>query len=297
MNMKRRYWSKLGWLPVLLVCMALSAPAVSSSAVETQRTFEVADIERTRRVTAHIYIPKTVTGESSILVVMHGNGRTARNYHRAWKPIAAANGVILVTPEFSKDEWPRARHYHHGNLLTARKATKPRHLWGFSAMEGAVDIAAVQAGVSGKNFYLYGHSAGAQFVHRYVMATGGARLIRAVAANAGWYTWPTETKSYPYGVAPIENHRWRWESVFRADLTILLGTEDNDPQARSLRRSASVMFQGAHRLARGQGFFHAARAFAAASDAAFHWRFATVPDAGHSNRDMAAAAARILFPR
>jgi hypothetical protein len=297
MSMKRCNWWKLGWLAVLLVCMAASTQAAASSAVETRRSFEVADIERTRRVTVHIYIPTNVTRRSSILVVMHGNGRNAENYHKVWQPIASANGAILVTPEFSKDDWPRSRHYHQGNIQTVRNATKLRNVWSFTAMEKAVEIAAGVAGVSGKKFYLYGHSAGAQFVHRYVMVTGGGRLILAVAANAGWYSWPSETKAYPYGVAPIENHRWDWKTVFRTDLTILVGMNDNDPDAKSLRRSAKVMFQGKHRLARGTGFFPAARALADASGTAFHWRFATVPDVGHSNRDMAKAAARILFKR
>jgi poly(3-hydroxybutyrate) depolymerase len=296
-NMKRRNWWKLGWLPVLLVCMAATTQAASPSAVEMRRSFEVADIERTRRVAVHIYIPTSVTRRSSILVVMHGNGRNAENYHEVWQPIASANGAILVTPEFSKDEWPRSRHYHQGNIQTVRNATKPWNVWSFTAMEKAVEIAAGVAGVSGKKFYLYGHSAGAQFVHRYVMVTGGARLIRAVAANAGWYSWPSKTKAYPYGVALIDNHRWDWKTVFRTGLTILVGADDNDPEAKSLRRSAKVMFQGEHRLARGSGFFRAARALADTSGAAFHWRFATVPNVGHSNHDMAKAAARILFPQ
>ncbi len=282
------------WL--ILLPMWLT-PSLSAAAAEFQRSFVVDDIERTRRVTVHIHIPPATTKETPILVVMHGDSRDAKSYHKTWRPLAAAYRAILVTPEFSAADWPRSRHYQQGNIQTVDNATKPRAVWSFTALERAVDIASDVAGVSSRKFLLYGHSAGAQFVHRYVMITGGARLILAVAANAGWYSWPSTAKDYPYGVAPVEKLHWDWKPVFGTGLTILVGEKDNDPDAKALRRSGKVMFQGPHRLARGRGFFSAARKLAAASHVPFHWRFATVPDTGHSNRGMAGAAAKILFQR
>ena len=252
-----------------IVATGLFATPALSQETTLKRSFDVVDLERTRRVVVHISLPEPILKTTQILVVMHGNTRNAATYHRTWQPYARAHGAVLVTPEFSRQDWPRARHYHQGNLLTADKSTKPRAVWSFTAMEHAVTIAARIAGIESERFYLYGHSAGAQFVHRYVLATGGTRLIRAVAANAGWYTWPSLEKHYPYGLAPVDNHRWDWKPAFRTKLTILLGENDNDPKSPSLRRTDSLMFQGEHRLERGTRFFAAARALSAKTGADF----------------------------
>ena len=60
-----------------------------------------------------------------------------------------------------------------------------------------------------EGYYLYGHSAGAQFVHRHLafIGAGGSplRVIRAVAANAGFYTAPTFEVPFPFGFGGTES--------------------------------------------------------------------------------------------
>jgi hypothetical protein len=50
---------------------------------------------------------------------------------------------------------------------------------------------------------MYGHSAGAQFVHRYLQFYDSPKVKKAVAANAGWYTFPNEAINYPYGIKSL----------------------------------------------------------------------------------------------
>ena len=64
-------------------------------------------------------------------------------------------------------------------------ALKLSFVWGLSLLEKSVDLAAKSASLSYRCFFLYSHSGGGQFVHWYVMFTGGKSVIRAVAANAG----------------------------------------------------------------------------------------------------------------
>jgi poly(3-hydroxybutyrate) depolymerase len=268
----------------------------ASAGEQISRSFEIADIERQRVVVAHIYIPAKLKPDARVLVVMHGQGRTAEKYLETWKAIADSNGVVLVAPEFSRDYWPNSRHYNQGNMFVRhQKALKPRAMWGYTAMEKAVAIGAKYAKINGDKFYLYGHSAGGQFVHRYVMITGGKRLIRAVAANAGYYLWPDEKRKFPYGIRLLESHDWEWPLAFGANLTILAGSNDNQTNAKSLPRRAGAMVQGKHRLQRALNFFLAARAYAAKKEHEFNWRLETVPNVGHSNRGMSTPAARVLF--
>ena len=45
---------------------------------------------------------------------------------------------------------------------------------------------------------MFGHSAGAQFTHRYMLLSKDKRISNAVVANAGWYTFINNAK-FPYG--------------------------------------------------------------------------------------------------
>ncbi len=77
-------------------------------------------------------------------------------------------------------------------------------VWGFSLLEKSVDLASKSASLSYRYFVLYSHSGGGQFVHCYVMFTGGKSVIRAVAANAGCYLWPNPARAYPYDVKRLK---------------------------------------------------------------------------------------------
>ena len=97
----------------------------------------------------------------------------------------------------------------HGAITPATCRQKcgqkiPRDAWSFTAIERAFDKAVALSGSTRSGYKLYGHSAGAQFVHRFIMFTGGPRVERAVAANAGWYTLPRKADTLPYGLDGID---------------------------------------------------------------------------------------------
>ena len=52
-------------------------------------------------------------------------------------------------------------------------------------------------GNTSADYYLFGHSAGAQFVHRLLLMVPDGRYAALVAANAGWYTVPDKSIDYP----------------------------------------------------------------------------------------------------
>ncbi len=91
------------------------------------------------------------------------------------------------------------------------------------------------------------------------MFTGGPRVERAVAANAGWYTLPRKADTFPYGLDGIDVADETLREAFSVPLTILLGEDDNDPNSKYLRRTPEALAQGAHRLARGASYLAAAQ--------------------------------------
>ena len=143
-------------------------------------------------------------------------------------------------------------------------------------------------------YSMYGHSAGAQFVHRFLLFERGNRVEHAISANAGWYTAVDNAARFPYGLKESPAR----PSVVKAlgfPLVLLLGEEDNDPESDGLRTTPGAMAQGAHRLARGRYFYETGRAAARRLHVPFRWRLITVPNAGHHDEEMAPTAASLLF--
>jgi hypothetical protein len=134
---------------------------------------------------------------------------------------------------------------------------------------------------------MFGHSAGAQFVHRFIMTGNARRLERAVSANAGSYMFPDERYAWPFGTRNLPANVWTPQPAYAVPMTILLGTADDDPNYPSLPREPEAMAQGQHRLARGRAFYAATRADAAARHLPYAWDCRLVPGVGHDNGRMA----------
>jgi alpha-beta hydrolase superfamily lysophospholipase len=219
---------------------------------------------------------------------MHGMGRNADGYRDAWIAHSEAHGFLLICPEYSDAKFPGVRLYNYGN------AQAPAAEWTFFALDRAVDAVLAALDAPASPFALYGHSAGAQFVHRYLLLTGAPRARRIIIAHAGWYSWPRFDIAFPHGLANCAATEAGLRSALGRPVTILLGDQDNDPTHFQLRRDAVTDVQGLHRFERGQNFFAAARAAAEGYGIPCGWSLAVVPGVAHSNAGMARAAAEIL---
>ncbi len=210
-----------------------------------------------------------------IWFVMHGAGRNAEGYLRAAAPVAERHHALAIAIEFSREAYPA----QHDYMLK---------VGGYAEVERAFEAVRRLLGGSQEGYYLFGHSAGAQFVHRLITFLPEARVLGAVAANAGWYTLPLAGDAphveMPYGLrgSALERADLRW--LFATPLTVLLGARDTaTPDAdRLLRGTREAMAQGPTRLARGRHYFAAARRAAAAIEEPLKWRLAVVPRAAHA---------------
>lgn len=237
-------------------------------------------------------LPESVTPDTPVVFVMHGVNRDADRYRDEWSELAREHRFIVIVPEFSSADFPGSGGYNTGFFAAADGTPRPRSLWSFAAIEPLFDEVRRRMGTAVDRYTIYGHSAGAQFVHRYVLFMPEARIEQAIAANAGWYTMPEPSAAFPYGTkgAPITDKVLA--AALGKPLTVLLGTADTDTADPDLRTTPEANRQGPHRLARGQSFFAAGRKRADRLGVPFGWRIEFVPDVGHSNRLMAKAAAR-----
>lgn len=242
-------------------------------------------------------LPDKVTPDTPVVIVMHGVNRDADRYRDEWAGIARTYRLIVIVPEFSRADFPGAGGYNTGYFTAADGTPRPRQLWSFAAIEPLFDAVRARFGTAVERYTLYGHSAGAQFVHRFVMFMPEARIAQAITANAGWYTMPDPATPFPYGTKGAPVGEAALQAALGKPITVLLGTADTDTADPDLRTTPEANRQGPHRLARGQAFFAAARTRAKEWAVPFGWRIAFVPDVGHSNRLMAEAAARLIAAR
>jgi poly(3-hydroxybutyrate) depolymerase len=259
--------------------------------------FEYQNGRNNRRLTVWTYLPKEFAANGPVLFVMHGVRRDGKRYRNEWMTHAEREKALLLVPEFSVEGFPGGRNYAapKPNVDSIHSDDLPPSA--FLVIERIFDHVLSTTRLETKEYLLYGHSAGAQFVHRFMLFNPRARVKAAVAANAGWYTMPDFTIAFPYGL----QNSGLFESGLRAalgrKLIILLGEKDTDPRHPLLNRSASAMRQGMHRLERGQNFYRAGARAAEELNTPFHWQIATVPEADHDNAKIALAAAPLLFPK
>jgi len=246
-------------------------------------------------VRTRLFLPDGYTPDTPVVIVMHGASRDADRYFTDWSAAGAERGFAVVVPEFTADDFPRAAAYNLGNVIDPDTGQPtPRASWTYSAIEPLFDEVVARIGGRQTGYAMYGHSAGAQFVHRFLYFVPDARVTQAIAANAGWYTMPIPEQDWPYGLRGTGIAEADLDRTLARPLVLLLGEEDNDPQADKLRKTPEAELQGAHRFMRGHTMYRVAAAQAAARGVAFGWQLQTVPGAGHVNALMTAPAAALV---
>ena len=250
-----------------------------------------------RAISVHYHYPTSFTKVDPILIIMHGNRRKVLRFWRPWKVYAEQYNVLILAPEFDKFDFPGSLSYQSGGIYDIGTGEeKPKNQWTFSIIERIFDRAKSLTGSKQKKFLLYGHSAGGQFVHRYLTFNSEVKVARAVAANAGWYTLPLFTIDFPYGMGDSPANTSNLKKLFATDLTILLGDRDTR-QTKNLRQTREAKDQGLHRLARGKNYFEVGQEEALRNNLQFNWKLKTVAGVGHSNEGMASTAASILLKK
>jgi pimeloyl-ACP methyl ester carboxylesterase len=81
-------------------------------------------------------------------------------------------------------------------------------------------------------FYLYGHSAGGQFVNRFVV-THPDKIIRAVISAAGRYSYPTTSSKWPYGAGHLSK-KLKWKDGSKTNVSVSKSLRDYALAARKV---------------------------------------------------------------
>lgn len=124
-------------------------------------------------VTLYYYVPKKGDMKSMpILFAMHGAKRDGKKTVGYWKELAEEYGFIVLAPEFSKKYYPQ-RAYQYGNVSKQEKDydLNPQNEWTYNIIEAIFDFFCQTTGNLSDKYDIWGHSAGGQFVHRFLLIT------------------------------------------------------------------------------------------------------------------------------
>lgn len=278
-----------------LACFTAGAQVNLSDSGKTSFMFSGPGITKDHPIKVWYYSPSAKTDSMPIVIMMHGAKRNPSNYLNDWIATANLFHCIVVAPEFSQKDFPKAEKYNLGNVYDGKtKKYNDTSQWAFSVIEPLFDYVKANTGSKQKGYYLSGHSAGSQFVHRFLWFVPKNRVIRAMSANAGWYTMPND-KDFPFGLkgAPVGDDNLK--AAFAKEVFIVLGEDDISVTDEDFNPGPPYSEQGETRFDRGLTFFETAKQKAKALNTPFNWKLFSVPGVGHSNKEISKFAAALFF--
>lgn len=270
-------------------------------------------------ITVYYHRPESFTPASPILIVVPGAGRDGWDYRDAWVDASERHGLLVLSPRYPEQSYG-FEDYHMGGVvkvtnmeevvdfvegshevllqeeqLTVEVNAKKQD-WIFHDFDRLFETVASAVGSDRTGYDLFGHSAGGQILHRFVLFHPNSEAERIVAANAGFYTLPDLDADLPFGLDGTPIEAADLATSFEQNLTLLLGAEDDHSEAGGIfLRSPSADRQGSGRRQRGRYFHETGKKMADALGAEFAWRIEVVPGVGHDGGGMSEAAAQYLY--
>lgn len=260
----------------------LGAAAPAQPVVAAEPTLEIAEING-RSIQVYVYRPATCVSPA-FFFVFHGDGRAAKSYAESAREIADRACLAVFAPLFDEDRFS-SRDYHRGGVADD-DGLKPRKEWTTNMVTELIRWAEAIEGRQGQPVYLFGHSAGGQFLSRVAAYDLPQGVGRMVIANPSTYVLPTTAEAVPYGFSGIPEDAVPEliRKYLAAPVTIFLGEEDTGDE--DLTRNDQADRQGMNRRDRGERTFATARQIAEENGWAFNWRLVYAEDIGHSGRGM-----------
>ncbi len=271
-------------------------------------------------ITVHYFLPESFAPTSKILLVLPGSGRNSDEYRNLWLKSARQAGFLVAALGYPEDEYDFAAYnlggvardlsYENAEIERRDRSTvirmqdedlqfavdTNRQAWIFPDFDRVFDVLKRLSGSARDSYSVFGHSAGAQILHRMALFYPESKADHIVAANAGFYTLPDLAEPFPFGLHGAGRTADDLRKGLAARLTLLLGELDNDDDAGgTLLHTPAVDRQGMGRLDRGRTFYSMGAREAEKLGVEFAWRLSVVPDIGHDSRAMVDAASRILF--
>ncbi len=182
---------------------------------------------------------------TNIVVLVHGISRNAEEIINSFSQQMSPDS-LLIAPVFSKD-------YATDYQRLGRKNKGPRADY---ILQAIINELSTQYDIEVNKINLFGFSAGAQFVQRYAFAHP-AQVKKVAIVSAGWYTMPSFSEYYPYGLKlrnEFADIDFEFMRFLRVKYRVYVGEKDY-LRDKSLNKSKKVdRLQGQNRLERAESW-------------------------------------------
>lgn len=220
-----------------------------------------------------LYVPSQYKASepAPLLISVHGTHGLPEGYMKICLEDAEHYGLVVIAPHFdyanfpdfgSLDPWP-------GDSRSDLR------------LLDIVDHVSRRLPIQAEKFYIFGHSQGGQFVHRFILAHS-ERILRAVAAAGGNWVPPDPNEVFPYGTArnpyAPDLGEIDFSKLVTAPMAVVIGTKDLE-----------------RRLAAAAKFMADVRAYAKEHDLPMRIEYFEVPDGPHQGSRNYPTATKYLF--
>jgi poly(3-hydroxybutyrate) depolymerase len=258
----------------------------------------------------HGYVPTTLKSRPDVIVLVHGTpGKdetaqdVARYYIENWIEFAQARGVIVIAPAFDDANFGSKS---GDQALGGYRSLLGRNIAADEFVLGIVERYQSAFGSTDARFYLYGHSAGGQFVARFIVKHPG-RVKGAVISAAATYPHPNPDVPWPYGLGePQATVQWRepehetalnfaprpkdYLAAASLPVTVIVGLNDLGWQPDRPGQKGNQRFTIAHHWVRDMN------RFAAQHGVESNIQLTLIPNLGHSSIGLLPYSQGALLP-
>tara|TARA_Y100001936_G_scaffold231556_1_gene255620 strand:- start:134 stop:1051 length:918 start_codon:yes stop_codon:yes gene_type:complete len=246
------------------------------------------------------HVPVSYSSSSKIVFGLHGGSRDAEGLRDNMIQKSIDYNFILIAPRFSSSNFSLGDGYNLGNVYVdgdnpTTSTLNDENEWSFSIIEPLFDSVKNSLSLESEKYNLFGFSAGAQFVHRFIQFKPDARFDKVVAGAAGWYTVPDNSIPFPYGYDNSILISTNLSNLLSSDLHIQVGALDNNPNSAGLRHNEYADAQGLNRVTRAVHFFETGQNIAESSNYNFNWSLHIIQGAGHNLIPNAENACDLMF--
>ena len=241
-------------------------------------------------------VPTKLTEKTSILVLAHGTPKdltpeeNAKFYVESWKDFAEEHDYILIAPAFNQENFSSL---YGDQAMSGYRGLFGREIGADEWVLRLVDVFKKNTGILSEQFSLYGHSAGGQFVGRFLV-THPEVVKSAVITSAATYPQPNIEVKWPFGMGELHtdiewdidtiNHvdivpeKEKWLDALKIPLTVIVGMNDTGELPQELIPGQ----KGRNRYMISRNWIRDMETFAEINGVENNFKLEFIPGIGHS---------------